>query len=61
MTPQSPGGECFASHFPVVEMKNFATDDLVILMTLAGNQYQVAIARSERQVVNNLCCATPHV
>ena len=33
--------DCLARDFFIVEMKNFAADDLIILVPLAGNQHQI--------------------
>ena len=36
--------QCFSRDFFVVEMKNLAADDLIVFMTLAGNQNQIISA-----------------
>src|SRR5262245_26385521 len=42
----------FPRNFFVVEMKDLATDDLIVLVTLAGNQDQIVTARLSNSLVN---------
>ncbi len=42
----------FARNFLVVEVENFAADDLIVLVAFAGNQHQIITARFRNRLVN---------
>src|SRR2546430_2349659 len=44
-TNSVPLGQSFPRDFLVVEMKDFAPDDLIVLVTFAGDQHEIIGAR----------------
>src|SRR5687767_4138615 len=48
------GCECGARDFLIVEVKHLASDDLIILMSLAGYQHEVAALRFRDRLMNRV-------
>ena len=46
------GGERSAGDFLVVEVKDLAADDLVVLVAFAGDEYEIAATRLRDRLVD---------